>query len=211
MLKEKRKRMVLHCAKEVFSQKGYHQTSISDIIQRAGIARGTFYLYFQNKKDVFDSILDLLLEELGRLIKRIELGPGSPPPLEQLRNILSSAIKLALEDRGLTQILLRRAVGLDSEFDSKLCEFYDALLAKIESALQHGMKSGLVRQCDTKVTVHCILGCMKEVINFISSEDEAVFQMDSLLNEVLNFGLQGVLTDRMVAEKTELVKSDVAP
>ena len=197
MLKEERKEIVLRCAKAVFSQKGYHQTSISDIIQRAGIARGTFYLYFQNKRDVFDSILDGLLEELGGIIKRIELD-SSAPPLEQLRNILRSVIMLALEDPDMTQILWSRAVGLDSEFDSKLREFYDAMLVRIASALQHGIELGLVRKCNTKVTAHCILGCVKEVINLISSEAEAISQLDLILDEVLNFGLQGVLTSRMV-------------
>ena len=198
MLKEEREKIVLHCAKKVFSQKGYHQTSISDIIQQAGIARGTFYLYFKNKRDVFDSILNEVLQELGAIIKRIELDLSSPPPLEQLRNILRSVIKLVLDDRGLTQILLSRAVGLDSEFDDKLCEFYDTLSTRIESALQHGIELGLVRKCDTKVTARCILGCVKEIINLIASEDEAVFQSDLIVDEVLSFGLQGVLTDRRV-------------
>lgn len=195
--KEERKELVLRSAKAVFSQKGYHQTSISNIIQRAGIARGTFYLYFENKRDVFDSILDQLLTQLAGIIKRVEIGPGSRPPLEQLRAILMSLIKLALEDQEMTQILLSRAVGLDNEFDSKLCEFYDALLAKIESALQRGIQLGLVRKCDTKVTARCILGCVKEVINLFSSEKEVISQFDSILDEVLSFGLQGVLTSRM--------------
>jgi AcrR family transcriptional regulator len=187
--------MVLHSAKEVFSEKGYHQTNISDIIQRASIARGTFYLYFQNKRHVFESILDMLLEEVKGLIKPIGLNPGNPLPLEQLRDILRSVIKLALEERELTQILLSRAVGLDSEFDSKLCDFYGALLARIESALQHGVELGLVRKCNAKVIARCILGCMKEVINLISSEDEAVLQLDAILDEVLRFGSQGVLSN----------------
>ena len=189
---------MLYSAKEVFSQKGYHEASIADIVQRAGIARGTFYLYFQNKRHIFDSILDMLLEELERLITPIKLDAESPPPLEQLREILRSVIRLALEDYGQTQILLNRAVGLDREFDKKLCEFYDTLLARIESALQHGMKLGLVRPCNPKVTARCILGCVKEIITLISSEDEAVLQLDSILDEILNFGLQGVITTRTV-------------
>ena len=197
MLREERKKIVLRCAKAVFSQKGYHQTSISDIIQRAGIARGTFYLYFQSKRDVFDSILDELVKELGGIVKRIDLD-SSNPPLEQLRSILRSVIMLALEDPDMTQILLSRAVSLDSEFDSKLREFYEQVLGKIESALQHGIELGLVRKCDTKITACCILGCVKEVINLIGSDTEAISQLDWILDEVVNFGLQGVLTSQMV-------------
>ena len=193
MLREERRKIVVRCAKAVFSQKGYYQASISDIIKRAGIARGTFYLYFQSKRDVFNSILDELVRELEGVIKRINLDPSASAS-EQLKNILRSIIMLALEDRDMTQIVLSRAGGLDSEFDGKLREFYETVLGTIESSLQHGIELGLVRECNTKVIACCVLGCMKEVVNHILSDAEAISQLDHILDEVLNFGLQGVLT-----------------
>ena len=193
MLREERKKIVVRCAKAVFSQKGYYQASVSDIIQRAGIARGTFYLYFRSKRDVFNSILDELVKELEGVIKRLDLDP-SVSLLEQLKSILRSVIMLALEDPDMTQIVLSRAGGLDSEFDGKLREFYETVLGTIESSLQHGIELGLVRKCDTKVAACCVLGCLKEVVNHIFSDAEAISQLDQILDEVLNFGLRGVLT-----------------
>lgn len=193
MLREERKEIVIRCAKAVFSQKGYHQASISDIIKRAGIARGTFYLYFQSKRDVFNSILDELVRELKGVIKRFDLDP-SVSVLEQLKSILRSIIMLALEDRDMTQIVLSCTGGLDSEFDGKLRKFYETALGMIESCLQHGIELGLVRQCNTKVIAYCVLGCMKEVVNHVFSDAEAISQLDPILDEVLNFGLQGILT-----------------
>ena len=193
MLREERKRLVLLSAKEVFSQKGYHQASVSDIIQRAGIARGTFYLYFRSKRDVFNSILDELVMELEEVMKRIDLD-SSASSLEQLRSILRLIFMLALENPEMTQIVLRRAGGLDSEFDSKLRKFYEMVLDKIESNLQQGIELGLVRKCNTKIAACCILGCMEEVVNLILLDADAISQLDSVLDEVLNFGLHGVLT-----------------
>ena len=192
MLREERKKMVVRCAKAVFSQKGYYQASISDIIQRAGIARGTFYLYFRSKRDIFNSILDELAKDLDGVIKRINLDP-SASALEQLRSILRSIIMLALEDRDMTQIVLSRAGGLDSEFDGKLREFYETVLSVIESSLQRGIELGLVRKCNTKIIACCVLGCMKEVVNHILSDEEAISQLNQILDEVLDFGLKGVL------------------
>ena len=196
MLREERKKLVLLAAKAVFSQKGYHQASVSDIIQRAGIARGTFYLYFKSKRDVFNSILDELVRELERLIKQIDLdsSTSSGSPFEQLRSILRFVIMFALEDPDMTQIVLRRADGLVSEFDSKLREFYEVVIDKIDSSLQQGIELGLVRKCNTKVIACCILGCMKEVVSLIFLDEDTISQLDSVLDEVLNFGLQGVLT-----------------
>ena len=197
MLREERKKMVLVCAKAVFSQKGYYQASVSDIIERAGIARGTFYLYFRSKRDIFNSILDELFKELDGLLKQIDLD-YSATSLEQLRSILRLIFMLALENPHMTKIVLSRAGGLDSEFDSKLREFYAAVLGKIESSLQRGIELGLVRKCNTKITACCILGCMKEAVNHIYLDEDAISQVDSALDEVLNFGLRGVLTSKIV-------------
>lgn len=193
MLREERRKIVLHSAKTVFSQKGYHQASVSDIIQKAGIARATFYLYFKSKRDVFNYILDELIKELEGVIKRIDLD-SSASSLEQLRSILRLVIKLGLENPEMTRIVLSRAGGLDTEFDSKLQDFYEAVLREIESSLRRGIELGLVRKCNTKVTACCILGCMKEVIDLTLLHEDPMSQLDSVLDEILNFGLQGVLT-----------------
>ena len=71
MLKKNRREEILHAAISAFSHKGYHDTSISDIIEKAGIARGTFYLYFENKRQIFDSVLDNLIVELDHCIKKV--------------------------------------------------------------------------------------------------------------------------------------------
>ena len=193
MLREERRKIVLHSAKTVFSQKGYHQASVSKLIQHAGIARATFYLYFKSKRDVFNFILDELIMEVEGVIKRIKFD-SSASPLEQLRSILRLVIKLGLENPEMTRIVLSRAGGLDPEFDRKLQEFYEAVLGKIESSLHRGIELGLVRKCNTKITACCILGCMKEAINLAILDQDPMSQLDSVLDEILNFGLHGILT-----------------
>ena len=197
LTKEERKEMVLRHAGEVFSEKGYHRAKISDIIQRAGIARGTFYLYFENKRDVFENILDHLLVRFGQIVRPISLGQGDPPPLEQLKRILRSLIELALEDKGQTQILLNRAGGLDTEFDQKLDEFYDILLQRIEAAIKHGTDLGLVRECEPRVAARCVLGCVKEIIDLISTDEHGAIEIEPILDELFTFGMRGLLTLRI--------------
>jgi len=61
MERQERRAQVLRHAKRIFARKGYHRTNIADIIARARIARGTFYLYFQNKRDIFEEFDHCLL------------------------------------------------------------------------------------------------------------------------------------------------------
>ena len=86
MEREARRAQVLRHAKRIFARKGYHRTNVADIIARARIARGTFYLYFQNKKDIFEELLAQVLTELSRRIQR--LRPDEPDPVNQLRDNL---------------------------------------------------------------------------------------------------------------------------
>ncbi|HEY8430086.1 MAG TPA: helix-turn-helix domain-containing protein, partial [Sandaracinaceae bacterium] len=76
--REHRRRMVLDTALAVFSAKGYHQTRISDIIEAASIARGTFYLYFDSKNAIFHELLDLLLEQISENVVGVDLREGAP-------------------------------------------------------------------------------------------------------------------------------------
>lgn len=197
MLKKNRREEILKAAIAVFSRKGYHDTSISDIIKKAGIARGTFYLYFENKRQIFDSILDNLLIEIDLCIKKIKIGKDRHSPLDQLRANLTRVFTLLVENPELSRILLRHATGLDEESDQKITEFYDSLAYRIEDALRLGIKMGLIRECNSRISSYCILGSIREVIEHITSIRGDVSEISAIVEEVLNFGLQGLKNPKL--------------
>lgn len=190
----RRRTSVLKSAKGVFSEKGFHDASVSDIIEAAGIARGTFYLYFKNKRDLFDSLLDRLLEDLFSLIHRVTLEPGDPDPVDQIRANLRRVLELFLDDVDLTRIVLHHAVGLDHEFDRKLTDFNDRVSEMLAQSLSLGIEMGLIRTCEVHVVAHLILGGVKEVVWRLVSRPgrEPVPALDVLVDEILAFGMRGV-------------------
>jgi AcrR family transcriptional regulator len=196
MLREERREQVLRSAIEVFAHTGYHATSVADIIKRAHIARGTFYLYFENKRQIFEAILEMALQGLVSRLHRIELSPESPPPLEQLRANVGRVIDFLLSERELTQILLRHAEGLDADFDRRLSAFYDTIMNLIEGVLRAGQLMALVRPCDRRIVAACILGSVKEVMARVTSEANQAPDLDVVVDEVVNFGLRGIFYDR---------------
>jgi AcrR family transcriptional regulator len=196
MQREERREQVLRAAIEVFAHKGYHATSVGDIIKRAQIARGTFYLYFETKRQIFEAILEMALRGLDSRLHRIELSPQSPPPLEQLRANVGRVIAFLLSERELTQILLRHADGLDADFDRRLSEFYDTIMSLIEGMLRAGQLMALVRPCDRRLVAACILGSIKEVMARLTSEASQAPSLHVVVDEVVNFGLRGIFYDR---------------
>lgn len=66
---EQRKKDILKAAQRLFREKGYEKTVISDIVKLAGIAQGTFYIYYKSKEDIFLAVLENLSEErVGKII-----------------------------------------------------------------------------------------------------------------------------------------------
>lgn len=64
---ERRKQELLKIAYRMFIEKGYENTSIDEIIAEAGIAKGTYYYYFESKEATLEAVIDMMIEEeVGR-------------------------------------------------------------------------------------------------------------------------------------------------
>jgi AcrR family transcriptional regulator len=197
MERHARREQVLRHAKRIFARKGYHRTNIADIIARAQIARGTFYLYFQNKKDLFEELLEQVLGELRVRIQRLRIGPGQPEAVEQLRNNLRRVLHFLLAERELTDILLNHSTGFDRELDNRIGEFYERVAEQIQRSLELGIQMELVRDCDTRAVAYCILGGIKEVVGQASRHRRR--DISKLVEEILGFGLRGVARPELLA------------
>jgi len=68
---EVRKNEILDAARKFFFQKGYKQTTIQDIIDELGIAKGTFYYYFTSKLDLLDKLIDRTTSEISASLRPI--------------------------------------------------------------------------------------------------------------------------------------------
>ena len=55
--KLEKEQSLAQAAYELFMEKGIHETSINSIVKRAGVGKGTFYLYFENKYDILEKII----------------------------------------------------------------------------------------------------------------------------------------------------------
>ncbi|HZO80097.1 MAG TPA: helix-turn-helix domain-containing protein [Candidatus Binataceae bacterium] len=208
MERQARRAQVLRHAKRIFARKGYHRTNVADIISRARIARGTFYLYFQNKKDLFEELLAQVLTELSHRIQRLRVGPDEPDPIDQLRNNLRRVLNFVLAERELTDILLNHSVGFDRELDLRILEFYERIADAIQRSLDLGIQMSLVRTCDTRMAAYCILGGIKEVVGQIARRRPR--SIDAVVEEILAFGLGGVARPELLESMRRRSQSSTA-
>lgn len=173
--REQRKRELLDVALRVFGQRGYHQTRIADIIDAAGVARGTFYLYFESKNAIFHALLDDLLSKVRSSVVGVSMAPNAEPVHTQIRDSVERVLAAFVESPDLTRVVLREAVGLDDEVDRKLADFHARLHWWLANALENGAKLGLLRPtqfgnerpANFELVAWAVLGTVKQLVQLL--------------------------------------------
>ncbi|MTI81455.1 MAG: TetR/AcrR family transcriptional regulator [Firmicutes bacterium] len=82
-----RREEILAAAEDLFKIQGYVNTSVESIIQRAGIAKGTFYYYFKSKEEILDALAHATVDQLCEVYKKIADDPEISA-LDKVRQML---------------------------------------------------------------------------------------------------------------------------
>lgn len=190
--RDRRRAQILKAATGVFAAKGFHQTRISDVIAAAGIARGTFYLYFDSKGELFLGLLRELLKTLRSSVVGVDTGPGAPLLEEQLVDAIRRILQTAVDDRDLATIIVREAVSFDAEARDILNNFYASVRQFIGESIADGQRIGVVRPLDEGITASCILGSVKQLIEEQVMNDFAQpMDVSRAARAIVEYGLRG--------------------
>lgn len=182
-----RRSSLIDAASKCFAARGYHATQVSDIIDEAEVARGTFYLYFQSKHGIFDQILDDFMKHLRAQILSIDLA-SEVSPADQMRRNVERVVDAVIETPEVGRILFNEAVGLDTEIDERLASFYRELIELISKSIQKGIDLTIVRPIDPNLAATIIIGSFREI--FVQNQ---VFKNISIDRNGMVSGLIDVL------------------
>jgi AcrR family transcriptional regulator len=148
---------LLDAAESVFADVGYHDASIVKITEAAGVAQGTFYLYFESKKQVFDE----LVRDLNRRVRHAMKDASSEGETRLEAEVLGFAayFRFTAEHKALYRII-RQAEFVSPEM---LRYHYERLSEGYVEALREARDSGEIGEIDPKVTAWALMG-MGELI-----------------------------------------------
>ena len=198
--KSERRQQILSVARDVFARRGYHQTTIDDIALQAGVARGTFYLYFEDKRAIFSDLIDRFASQLTMAIVRIVTDDEQRPVFEQVRENIRAIIATCLTERSMTKILFTDAVGIDPAFDRKLFTFNDMVVQLLTESLKDGQALGIVDEGEPRVLAYLTIGALKELLYQAVTLGYSEESADVLTQQMYSFLSGGYL--RVGASKT---------
>lgn len=192
-LREERRAQIMAAALSVFADKGYHAASITDIVEAAGVARGTFYLYFEGKHVIFLELLDDLLGRFRTSVRGVDLSPEAPPIIDQIVATLGRILDAAASSRALATIIFREAVGLDDDVDARVNTFETRLHDYVRVSLDNGVGMGLLVPHDTDVVATCIYGSIRQVIHRYVVVQDDQFDRTHVARQLVQHHLFGLL------------------
>jgi len=139
--KEEKKERLLNESLELFIEKGFDQTSIEDITGKAGVAKGTFYNFFEKKEDVLLYYLD---REMVKSRHEIQQNIGDMKTIvDKLELLIITYLKYIFRDKGFAKVLVRERIckmGTGKNWNEML------LMQSIKQLLDEAKDKGELRE-----------------------------------------------------------------
>lgn len=139
---EKRKHELLQIAYRLFLSKGYEETSIDEIIEEAGIAKGTFYYHFESKEALLEALINKMISEKVEQAKKITKAPLSVA--EKAVAIITSLRPEAAEMDIQNALNQKENVVIHERINKRVIDEAVPILAEVVS---EGISQGIL-QCD---------------------------------------------------------------
>lgn len=163
--RESTRKELLKAALEIFGEKGYPSTTISDIVSAAGVTQGTFYLYFKNKADIFSELLSDYRQTMisGLVVVGLENVRTQEDWLRMADRIAGFLLDHIKTHGDFMRLLVSESTTIGSEFDDDSDAFTTGMIGQIVRMLEHGKQAGLLKDdLDIYAVALSDFGALKE-------------------------------------------------
>ena len=136
-LREERRQAILEAALRLFAERGYHETKMDDVAEKAGLSKGAIYLYYQNKEDLFFSLLS---QKMDQAVPAVEKALKQSRSLTELvRNVVATLLELREKNKDFYRIFYSEQPRFD--LGSRrgveiLIEKFDDLITRLGRAFE---------------------------------------------------------------------------
>lgn len=193
-----RKQQLLDCAAQLFAERGYADTRVIDIVRAAGVAKGLFYWYFENKEQLFRE----LAEDIRLRLRRSQ-GEAIDPdadPLVRIRQGAEASVRFMAINAPFFSLL--EVENIDRRFVDVLRQGTDVHVNDVAVHIRDGIGRGLIRDDDSVLLARGVVGMVGLYSHFHRTGRTDV-PIDELAKFVGRFVVRSLAADDEIARAAE--------
>ena len=157
---ERRKQELLKIAYGLFISRGYENTSVDDIIEAAGIAKGTYYYHFESKEQTLEAVIGMMIDQEAEAARQV-LRSDAPVP-QKIAGIIAS-LRPGQEELPIEGALMKPENALmHAKIKRRLLETVLPLLSEV---VEEGIAQGVFACDDIPERVRMLLVICNEIFD----------------------------------------------
>ena len=185
---------ILEAAEKIFAKKGFYTTTMEEVAKEARLAKGTIYLYFESKEDLFFEVIERKLDILlGKIEEELQ---QSNSPSQKVKKVIGIHLKFLEENEDFFKIMQNLSESLKKRMEKKLKSrviqkqsHYIEMLGKL---IQKAIIEGEIKPLDSRKLAVILMGIIHSLTLYWVSrkEKDSLFKDESLIWEMFWSGVK---------------------
>jgi AcrR family transcriptional regulator len=158
--------VIVDAARELFSKKGYHNTQVTDLIRFVGMSTNTFYVYFKDKKELFEEVATRSLDDLRMTVRKMRETKTPDDILERIEKMertYNTLFDFVEKNPQQMLLIIRGGFGVDERLDEDIWRYYSYFAADLADDLKKWKRLGFVDGFDPLILGHIVQGMTIQV------------------------------------------------
>ncbi len=150
-----RRKQIFEAAARVFAEKGYHNATVQDVADEAGLGKGTLYEYVTSKKELLLLVIEEGQTRVHELV--IKAIASKTSPIQKLRAIIHTTLDVADEHKRIMRMIFNEAISLDASDRDRIIAGKGKVLMEVAAVIEQGIAEGILRPINPIASADIIL------------------------------------------------------
>ncbi len=185
---------ILDAAQDLIAQHGYAGFSIRDLARGSGLAKGTIYHHFQDKRDIYRSVMVRDLSQLSARVQEAIADADADDPVVWLRAFVAAFLQQAEERRSHIRALVRELSAMEDGMLQIARQVREQVGGQVAAVIEEGIALGRFRAVPPQVAVMSLIGAMNTYVAWqLVVEDSPVDAQAA--DALIDFFLYGLMKE----------------
>jgi AcrR family transcriptional regulator len=187
---------ILDASAQIFSQKGYHGTSMQDIAAAVNLQKASLYHHVSSKQEILFELLNRGLQILTEKVEEAIIDPG--PPDERLRQAIQAYLSALTEHQDVTSVLLLEYRSLEPDYLIRHIEERDRFEQIWQDLIQLGIQENIFSCDHPSMSTRALLGVMNWTVTWFRIDGP--MSAGEIADQITDLFLWGLTTRERVLE-----------